>query len=487
MKNHFDAVILGGGVGGLALAALLSHRGMKILLLERNNFLGGRCTSYEKEGFVVDAFIHMFGRCEKGPYGEIMKKTGAEGEIRFWHPTRENPFVLLKNGRKYPFPNPAYQTPAEMEQTYRQAFAATEADIHSLRSMDETIAKMKYSETFALDDTPMSSFLKRFPMSRELVAFINQQVICLAVANLKEASAGELIRVMAYYQREANVGYPLGGCKAIPEGLARIARRYGAELQTGVKVERINVEKGLATGVELKDGTVISAPLIISNIGVKETVLRLLDPATMTEQYRDYAESLSCGKLAGIGTIAIHLALDKPVIPDSVAFSFPKDPEIPSLARFLMEFVLQDQIPPTTDPMNLALLPVSSNMDPSLAPQGKQIVHLPGLAPLESAHWKDWVNFHVDYLDTFYPGLKNHILWYDFGTTSMINHYSGRFQPDIVGLAQIIGQVGKSRPPLKSPYENLYFVGSDTGSDNIGTELAAESALRLADLILKKP
>jgi phytoene dehydrogenase-like protein len=125
-------------------------------------------------------------------------------------------------------------------------------------------------------------------------------------------------------------------------------------------------------------------------------------------------------------------------------------------------------------------------MDPSLAPQGKQLVHLPGMAPLESTHWKDWVGYHVDYLETIYPGLKNHILWYDFGTTSMINHHSGRIQPDIIGLAQIIGQVGKNRPPLKSPYENLYFVGSDNGNDNIGTELAAESSLRLADLILKK-
>ena len=487
MKNQYDAVILGGGIGGLSAAALLSHGGMKILILERNEFLGGRCNSYEKEGFVIDSFIHMFGRCEKGPYGEVMKRTKSEGEIRFWHPTRENPFVLFKDGRKFLSPTTAALTREEIEQIYRDAFGATEADIASLRKMNDTIEQMKYADTFELDDTPMSTFLKRFPMNRELVAYINQQVICLAVANLKEASAGELIRMLAYCNKEENVGYPMGGCRAIPEGLARIARKHGAEIRTGARVEKIEIAKNRVTGVTLKDGSTVSAPLFISNIGVKETVLNFIDPSAVDSSYRDHVENLSCGKLAGVGLMAIHLALDKPFIPDSVAFSFPKDPDISSLARLLMEFMFQDQIPPTTDPINLSLLPVTSNMDPSLAPPGKQIVHLPGMAPLESTHWKDWVAYHVDYLETIYPGLKKHILWYEFGTTSMINHHSGRLQPDIIGLAQIIGQVGKNRPPLKSPYENLYFVGSDNGSDNIGTELAAESALRLADLILKKP
>ena len=61
-KHDADVIIIGTGLGGSAISALLAHAGRKTLVLERNNFIGGRCASYEKEGFVIDVFIHMFAR-----------------------------------------------------------------------------------------------------------------------------------------------------------------------------------------------------------------------------------------------------------------------------------------------------------------------------------------------------------------------------------------------------------------------------------------
>jgi phytoene dehydrogenase-like protein len=89
----------------------------------------------------------------------------------------------------------------------------------------------------------------------------------------------------------------------------------------------------------------------------------------------------------------------------------------------------------------------------------------------------------MGYLYTLYPKVEKHLMWHDFSTLARINKCSGRFLPDMIGIAQSVGQTGADRPSPVTPIENLYFVGADVGWDNIGTELAAESALRLEGIL----
>ena len=77
----YDIVIIGGGVGGTAIGAILASKGFKTLLLEKNKFLGGRCSTYEKDGFKIDVGVHLFGRSSKGPHGEILNVIGMGDAI----------------------------------------------------------------------------------------------------------------------------------------------------------------------------------------------------------------------------------------------------------------------------------------------------------------------------------------------------------------------------------------------------------------------
>jgi 15-cis-phytoene desaturase len=61
-KQHYDAVIVGGGLAGLSTAALLSKEGKKVLVLERGN-LGGRAVTIKLKGFSFNFGSHaIYGR-----------------------------------------------------------------------------------------------------------------------------------------------------------------------------------------------------------------------------------------------------------------------------------------------------------------------------------------------------------------------------------------------------------------------------------------
>ncbi len=94
------------------------------------------------------------------------------------------------------------------------------------------------------------------------------------------------------------------------------------------------------------------------------------------------------------------------------------------------------------------------------------------------------MDYHLGYLYGLYPEIERHLMWYDFSTLSRVQQFSGRLYPDIIGIAQSVGQTGRDRPSPITPIDGLYLVGSDVGRDNVGTELAAESALRVAEMLL---
>ena len=78
------------------------------------------------------------------------------------------------------------------------------------------------------------------------------------------------------------------------------------------------------------------------------------------------------------------------------------------------------------------------------------------------------------------------------GIAALLAH-SGEYDVDlfgqdgcVIGIGQKLGQVGENRPPIADPeIENLYHCSADTGMHGIGGELAADSALRLYEMLVR--
>ncbi|MHA1831036.1 MAG: NAD(P)-binding protein, partial [Candidatus Helarchaeota archaeon] len=62
--KKYDYIIIGSGLGGLGAAGILVKNGKKVLIIEKTNKPGGRCSSYQKDGFTIDYGTHIITRSE---------------------------------------------------------------------------------------------------------------------------------------------------------------------------------------------------------------------------------------------------------------------------------------------------------------------------------------------------------------------------------------------------------------------------------------
>ena len=84
LSDTYDVVVVGGGVGGLTAAGLLSARGLRVLLLEKADKVGGYVTGFRRDGFYFDATGAFVAAC--GPGGEfrqILSDIGVADRLCF--------------------------------------------------------------------------------------------------------------------------------------------------------------------------------------------------------------------------------------------------------------------------------------------------------------------------------------------------------------------------------------------------------------------
>ncbi len=455
------AVVIGSGVGGSGGAALLAEAGYEVTLLEGQTFAGGRCASLEKEGFRYDFGVHMFSRGDKGPLGEINRRTG--GDLRWV--THDWPCHIM--GRM------EFDFPLDINSLLRQFYLARKLGVKyknypgAFRLILNLMAGKALEEN---DDVILQDYVSRFTDDEVIHLFVNCISQLYFAQSYRQSSAGEFLWSFSRMFKGASFGYPLGAGGGIPGSYVRSAERLGGRALFAEEATRIVVEGGRATGVETKEGA-YPADLIVSNAGMRNTVY-LAGKQNFSEEYAERAEGLKDSN----AYVTIKYALERKVVPYPVVFY------MPHVAPDKVFDYIENEEPPDEP---YIFMPVPSNHDPSLAPEGKQLVIAGTAAPAGASD--ELCNAILDRVHAqvceIFPDLEGAMLWESRSTGADVRELTGHRAGECIGLAQVPGQVGKHRPGHATPVEGLYLVGADAEARGIGTEMAAGSALSLAGLV----
>ncbi|MHB8896666.1 MAG: phytoene desaturase family protein, partial [Candidatus Geothermincolia bacterium] len=222
------------------------------------------------------------------------------------------------------------------------------------------------------------------------------------------------------------------------------------------------------------NGNFYPADLVVSNAGIKKTV-ELAGRENFPDDYLKRTERLKDSD----GGLTVKFALDQKPFEAPLVFYLPDNLNIDRN----MEAIARGQVP---DDIPL-ILPCPTNYDPSLAPEGKHILVAGTLVPCDSVPGADEkvLDKIEEEVYKLFPGIEKHILWKHRTNLDYVNSLGGRNAGEVIGLAQTCDQVGKNKPDPRMPVEGLYLVGCDAGGRGVGTEQAADSALKVSEMITR--
>ena len=481
------AIVIGAGVGGCATALLLAEAGLEVTLLEKNPRIGGSCSAYEKDGFSVDIGTHLFCRGDKGPLGEVLRRVGAPGAIPF---RRTRDLAELRSvggdGRLarvavpaavHRLPRFAWDMARLLDLGPREALAVARLFAH--------ILAMSEAEVAAWDHETVDTFLHRFGDHERVVGIFGFLLGLFFVLPYWRVSAGEALWCFRRLVRDHALSYPLGGSIRVPGTYADLARERGALVRTRAGVGRILVEGGAVRGVVTTTGEELLAEVVVSTSSVRTTVLHLAGRQHFPERYVRRAETLVGSAIA----VQAKIGLDRPLVEAGAlvgGVGERHDPlRLPVSEMAAMYGAVEAGRLPEVVPF---YCPVPTNFDPSLAPEGGQLLTACALAPTTDVPLADpapaWEEAMLRTLRQVIPGLDEHIQFVDRFSVRFIEHWIGKEYGPAISTAQTPDQVGARRPRVHTPVRGLYLAGCGAGGRGVGTELAASSALECADRIL---
>jgi len=454
MSNQYDAIVIGSGIGGGGIGALLAHAGWKVLMLERNKLIGGRCISYDRSGCTMDLGWHFYCLGKVGPLQEICNRIGMPDSIP-WNDLNGTSYIQIgKISKKY-----------SKQSMYE---AASEDERDNFKKLFQAVFTISDAELDQLWYVPVEQWVQSFTkdkMANTLIESFVSQYFCVPSS---EASAAEFIRAFRDVMANRATSYPSGGNYAVPVAYIEAIRKFGGVVKTDTPVANIIVEDGAAVGVKTEAGEEFRAPVIIGNADLKMTVLELVGEQHFPKEYVEKVRNL---------TYSCHGVMLRVLLSEKVT------------NKQVVIYIPDDKSPPckVTEEMQAGKVPQliggcfgsPTEFDEKLAPPGKQMItSLHACPPDIRDNIDEWRESLMRSFYEVYPEAHGKVekVWVD--PPSLIKGMCGETGA-IIGIGQTIHQVHEKRPSVVSPLKGLYFASSEAGGHGIGTELAATSALEL--------
>ena len=503
MAKTYDAIVIGAGHNGLVCAAYLARAGKRVIVLEKNDIVGGAARSEEVfPGFRFSVFSYVVSLLRPEiirdldlprhglhilPLERTLTPLSNGDYLAQWSDHDQNRRELarhsLKDAEAYdefgrvmhrmaravkPFlalapPDPASIAPRELIGLGRLARSLRglgTRDFHALHKL------LTMSAADYLDEWFESEALKATKSASGIIGTM-----------LGPRSPGTAYVLLHHYMGEIDGvfrawGFAKGGNGSVSAAIAAAARALGVEIRTNAPVTNVRVTNGRARAVVLESGEEIGADVIVSGADPRRTFLGLVGAQHLPEDFVDAIQRFRFRGSSGKLNLALSALPDftcKPGRGPHLRGAISISPSVEYLERAYDDAKYGEV---STHPYMDIVIP--SMIDPSMAPPGQHVMSIfVQYVPYDvNGGWTDekrdaFGDTVIDTLSQYAPNLKSIILHRQVITPADIERIVGLTEGNIFQGELALQQLFFLRPvpgwaKYRTPIDGLFQCGSGT-------------------------
>ena len=385
-------VIIGAGPGGLASAMLLAKAGVDVTILERLPHVGGRTSSISANSPVGDfrfdlgPTFFLYPRVLESIFKAVGSDLHKHVDLRRLDPQYH---LIFGNGGEI-------RATPELARMREQIASVSEHDANQFqRFMDDNRKKMRLfrpvlEQPFqSLADVVTWPMLKLLPtlrpalsLERELARYFDDPRIRLAFSfqskylGMSPFKCPSLFSILSFLEYEHGVWHPMGGCGALSEAMAKVARSMGVRILTGHEVSGLEFQ-GKRVKAAIAGGERFACDSMLVNADFCHAMRKLV-PDSLRKRWTN--DRIECKKFS-CSTFMLYLGVEG-TFPElehhTIYMSGDYEGNLTDIdSRHML----------SADPSFYIHNP--SRLDPSMAPRGHSSLYL--LVPVSHQHQNiDW-------------------------------------------------------------------------------------------------
>jgi all-trans-retinol 13,14-reductase len=495
-QTHYDAIIIGSGMGGLTTGALLAKlQNKKVLILEKHFTIGGFTHVFHRKGkFHWDVGIHYVGDMHKGSMLRSFMDFITDNHLD-WNKMND-PFEKFVypdlTFSLYSDPNKYFDDLVNLFPNEKDSIAGFFHDVNSINSWfgRNVTMKLKNSDFNSIQNEPkwINKSHRNITLKDYLDANFKDQNLKAVLASqwgdygLPPSQASFAIHSMIVGHYLNGGYYPIGSSSKIAENVKKVIENKGGLIQNNSSVKEILFDGNKAIGVKAEvkitgktELVEFTSPYIFSNAGAINTYKHLI-PESKRPSFINSLDALSFG----LTNVTLYLGFkDDPskfgfkgenywiygsndhelnfnsrnnVLegnPSGLYMSFPslKNPEAKSHTGEAISFVDYE--------------PFSKWRNLSWKKRGEEYESL-------KSKISDGI---LKQLEIKFPGLTDSIEFQELSTPLTNEYFTSHSKGMIYGLPCNVDRFNQGWLGVKTPYENLYLTGADASSPGIAGAL----------------
>jgi all-trans-retinol 13,14-reductase len=495
-EGAFDAIVIGSGVGGLSVAALLGLRaGKRVLVLEQHGKAGGFTHTFKRESWDWDVGVHYIGDVHRpqAPVRRLFDEIGG-GRLQ-WQEMGEVYDTVVVGGQRFEYVAGKQAWRKRMVDYFPGEEAAVDRYLELVAETTRGARSFFGAKALPRPAAAVAGPFMRWGFLRhasrtvaEVLDELTRDELLKTVLTaqygdygLPPKQASFAIHAMVFNHYLRGGAYPVGGSSRIAAEIIPEIERTGGAVVTSARVDEVVMRGGRAVGVRMADGRELAAPMVISDAGLANTVRLVPKGAPGRVALAGPLKTVS----PSASHVCLYIGLDKTDaelgLGTSNLWVYPGVDHDAKLEAYLAD-------PSAPIPLTYISFPSAKDPDFQRRHPGYATVEVVSMAPYRwFARWQDtkWQKRGADY-ETFkeqlsrrlleilvreVPQLAGAIAYSELSTPLSTRHFNAYATGEIYGLDHTPARFKAAGLRPNTPVPGLWLSGQDVCTAGIAGAL----------------